>query len=226
MARVLRLPYDEFRQVRIEVSRAPNPRKQVLPIIPVGDVLKYPVDVRLVDLEQIEGNTDLRDQIILIALAKQRGVKAVFEFGTFDGKTTANLATNLPDAEILTIDLPFAAAPVMSASKADLRLVHRWSPTRLDALNVTRLCGDTARFDFSPWYGTRDFIFVDACHEYEYVKNDTEVALKLLKPGGLIVWHDYGQWPGVTRALNEFHAVDPRFRGLRNIQDTILAVLL
>ena len=91
-----------------------------------------------------------------------------------------------------------------------------------DWTNVTQLYGDTAQFDFSPWYGSCDVVFIDACHEYRYVKNDTEIALKLLRSGGVVIWHDYGVWVGVTRALNELYENDPRFRTLIHVQGTAL----
>jgi hypothetical protein len=45
---------------------------------------------------------------------------------------------------------------------------------------------------------------IDGTHLYESVKSDTGNALKLLKPGGVIVWDDYGQhWPDVIKAVDE-----------------------
>jgi hypothetical protein len=44
--------------------------------------------------------------------------------------------------------------------------------------------------------------------------------LRLVVPGGIIVWHDYGVWEGVTRALEEIegnHKI-----GLRHIRGTSL----
>jgi hypothetical protein len=36
------------------------------------------------------------------------------------------------------------------------------------------------------------------------VKSDTENALKILARGGVVVWHDYGQIPSVSRCVDEF----------------------
>ena len=65
--------------------------------------------------------------------------------------------------------------------------------------------GDSATFDFSPFYQEIDLIFIDGSHQYNYVKVDSENAFKMLRPGGVIIWDDYAtvQWPGVTKALNE-----------------------
>jgi predicted O-methyltransferase YrrM len=49
-----------------------------------------------------------------------------------------------------------------------------------------------------------DMAFIDADHAYESVRDDAVAALPLLKPGGLLVFHDYCPvWPGVVRAVDE-----------------------
>jgi hypothetical protein len=73
-----------------------------------------------------------------------------------------------------------------------------------------------------------DVVFVDGAHSAEYVRNDTDVALRLLKPtGGLILWHDYGSryWKDLTRAMNALYRERPELRGMRHIKDTALVVL-
>lgn len=49
-----------------------------------------------------------------------------------------------------------------------------------------------------------DFVFIDACHEYESVRDDIESWLPKVKNGGIIAGHDYvDRWPGVIRAVAE-----------------------
>lgn len=65
-----------------------------------------------------------------------------------------------------------------------------------------------------------DLVFIDGAHDFESVKQDAEKAiLQTLKPGGLLVFHDYretpgehdGGWdPGVTEAVNDLIAVGGR----------------
>ena len=72
-----------------------------------------------------------------------------------------------------------------------------------------------------------DFIFVDGSHSYEYVLNDSDKARKLLRDGrGVIVWHDYGDWDGVTKALNELYSAGGDFKGVKHISGTPLACLI
>lgn len=56
--------------------------------------------------------------------------------------------------------------------------------------------------DLSYLYGTVGMVIVDGGHSYEVCKSDTQKALKLVKPGGVIVWDEYGSyWPGVKRVV-------------------------
>lgn len=67
-----------------------------------------------------------------------------------------------------------------------------------------------------------DFVFVDGAHDYQSVRKDTENALRLLRPGGVILWHDYGVAEGVTLCLNELAKDLP----LVWLKDTAFACLI
>ena len=92
---------------------------------------------------------------------------------------------------------------------------------RPEAQRIRQLLGDSTTFDFSPYHGAIDFAFIDACHDYAFVKSDTANALRMV-PRGVIVWHDYYPgWPGVVRAVDELL---PKHR-IMHIAGTSLAVL-
>ena len=50
-----------------------------------------------------------------------------------------------------------------------------------------------------------DFVFLDASHDYENVKNDLIAWYPKIKKGGTFGGHDYGYaWTGVMQAVDEF----------------------
>ena len=53
--------------------------------------------------------------------------------------------------------------------------------------------------------GSLTFVFIDGDHSYEGCKEDLHAWYKKVKPGGLLMGHDYGRrkW-GVAKAVNEF----------------------
>jgi hypothetical protein len=49
-----------------------------------------------------------------------------------------------------------------------------------------------------------DFLFIDANHTYEFVRNDIQMWLPKMKPGSVMAGHDYNMsHPGVIQAVNE-----------------------
>jgi hypothetical protein len=49
-----------------------------------------------------------------------------------------------------------------------------------------------------------DFVYIDAMHDYEHVRQDICYALDLLKPGGSISGHDYStRYAGLRKAVKE-----------------------
>lgn len=157
------------------------------------------------------GNTSYEELFLLCAFCKYIDAKEIFEIGTFDGTTTLNLGINTSEkTKIFTLDLPKAMMnqTKFTINESDMIYInknHSGSKFKgtLVEKRITQLFGDSAAFNFSNFFGNMDFIFVDGSHEYEYVKNDSEIAFKLLGEKGIIAWHDYQIWDGVTKYLNE-----------------------
>ena len=51
-----------------------------------------------------------------------------------------------------------------------------------------------------------DFVYIDAKHDYDSVKQDLSVWFPKVKIGGFLAGHDYdkNQWPDVVQAVDEF----------------------
>jgi hypothetical protein len=165
------------------------------------------------DKPAVGGTSDLETWVLSV-LAKHRNI--IFEFGTCTGKTTYHLARNSPaDARVITLTLPPEGHTAYQGEGKDDRehaeIALRESRfTRFlytgtkAASKVEQLFGDSKSFDEGPWAGSCDLIFIDGSHAYSYVVSDTEKALGMLKPGGIVLWHDYRpKVPGVFRYLNE-----------------------
>ena len=149
------------------------------------------------------------DLTALTAIAKARNPRVCFEIGTGHGRTTLALARNTPpETSIYSLDL----------STADhTGSVFRGCP---EEAKITRLMADSTNFDFSPWKGRVDMVFVDGSHEYEAVKHDTKVAFELVAKNGVILWDDFAPgWYGVVKAIRE----SPRRASINYIWGTKLA---
>ena len=192
------------------------------------------VPIRLREAVAADGNVSVLELAVLCAMVAARRPRRVFEIGTFDGRTAVNFAANaLDDGIVYTLDLPPSGAPALALHDDDRPFIAQSRAgtrgSRIAAApereRIVQLEGDSATFDYSPFLRTIDVVFVDGAHSYEYVMADSRTALAIAAPGALIVWHDYGEWEGVTRALNELRGTDPRFARLRHVRSTTLALL-
>jgi predicted O-methyltransferase YrrM len=65
---------------------------------------------------------------------------------------------------------------------------------------VCQIYSDTRDWDTRHYpRGFFDSVFIDGGHAYDIVGNDTRLAIELVRPGGLVIWHDYCPLPEVTR---------------------------
>lgn len=205
-----------------------------LPSVETADIFTSACQVQLVELAALNGNIKLEELSTIAAIVSQNQPKAIFEIGTFDGRTTLNMALNSPsETRIFTLDLPRAQIDTtkLHITTGDRVFVDkpqsgaRFANTGMEN-RIAQLHGDSADFDFSPYFGKIDLVFVDGSHAYEYVYNDTKVALQLLRNGhGVILWHDYTAWVGVTKALNELQRQNPQLREMKHITGTTLVYL-
>jgi len=208
--------------------------KTIIPKIDISKIIPEDVSIKILEPYVVNGNVVPLELIVINKIIKFHKPNNLFEIGTFDGRTTLNLAANsLENSKIFTLDLLRSdlnktKLPIIEGDKVHIN--KEFSGLRFKnnpySRNIIQLYGDSAKFDFSPYYNKIDFIFVDGSHSSEYVLNDSEVALKLLnKKKGIILWHDYGM-NSVSNALNKLYLEDNRFKNLKHITETSLVYLV
>jgi predicted O-methyltransferase YrrM len=171
------------------------------------------VDCRFVEED---GSLPVHELVPLLMILRDEDPRSVLEIGTFFGSTTANLALNVPEATVSTVDLPQGLAEEQLAAgelqKDDFHLINRrrvgHAYRGVDSIdNIIQHFGDTATWDFSLAGPETSFFFIDGSHTYEYVKNDTVECLSLAERESVILWHDVDPGhPGVVRWLGEMIA--------------------
>jgi len=188
----------------------------------------------LAEPQKNQGDVNLAELAVLATAATSVAAGSeIVEIGTFDGRTTLNLAINsAPHLAVFTLDLPPDAAPKFGLAPGERAFVEKPRSGRHfvkaaaewagPAKRITQAFGDSATFDWSAHVGRAGLVFVDGSHAHDYVMADTDTALRLIARKGVVIWHDYGVWEGVTRALEAIEA--SRHLGLRHIRGTSLVV--
>jgi len=198
----------------------PTPR---LPSISLGDLVGHRFSVEIVEPDTADWNVVLGELLAINAIVAKFAPRSIFEIGTYDGRTTLNLAVNAPaGSTVYTLDLPPGTIKMPKVNAVGERF--KGTPSEP---SIVQLYGNSLSYDFSHYRGMIDFVFVDANHQYEYVANDTKRALELIRGRqGIILWHDYGLKPGVTRAVDELLSELHQVQLFAAIRDTRLACLI
>lgn len=176
------------------------------------EIEKLPLELRAVDLERDPiMELPLAEHLTLLWLMGYCKPKRLFEIGTYTGRATLALAmASPPESTIVTLDLARNSAGL-------------WFEGLPQADKIRTLYGNSMDFDFSPYRASMDFVLVDGDHTYPFVKVDSQNALQMVAPGGVVVWDDYytesPQCAGVKQALEEL-----QLPTLRRIRGTRLAI--
>lgn len=185
---------------------------------------------------------------VLLALEKLVMPRKILEFGTAFGETTYLLALNAPEsARVWTMDLDEEGLKrskfYMGPAKQEYKQFEDYDPRRdwdvahrvfgkkryfndtPQAYVITQILGDSTTYNYSQLPQDFDFIFIDANHDYDYVKSDTLNSMKIAKKGYCcIVWHDYNRTdcPGVQKYLDEL----AKEKDIYHVEETRIALYL
>lgn len=183
--------------------------REVLEMLPPDPALCFPA---LKEAWPWVDPSYLADLVHLGLLCKAVQPRTIFEIGTSTGYSSLFVAANSPlGARVWTLDLPSGDSSVATQTLTwmDRKIVvecHKNEPCFVrngTDYDIRRLFGDSATFDFSPFWEKIDLFFIDGAHSYKYVRSDTIHALHCCHPGSVIAWHDYGR-SGLSRGVTSW----------------------
>ena len=172
--------------------------------------------------QSIEGWFDF-DDIYELALRRCSARKPAqfVEVGAFKGRSTCYMAERLAETGLdVRFDVVDTFAGDDDVGHADLWPEFAANLERaglLSRLTAHRRLSADAAADVED--GSLDFVFIDACHSFEAVVEDLAAWWPKLKPGGLMAGHDYTNFEGVRRAVDQFvarHGLARAFRASRS----------
>jgi len=133
----------------------------------------------------------LRDAEVLGTACRNAGTSVLLEIGTSLGHSTALMARNAPEGLVHTVNIP-----PEGISEGGRNVTHALSRNEIGSYyreeglkNIRQILANTATW--VPDCGTINVVFIDGCHDADFVFNDTKKVLPFCKPGSLILWHDF-----------------------------------
>ncbi|MGF1655769.1 MAG: glycosyltransferase family 10 domain-containing protein [Verrucomicrobiales bacterium] len=157
----------------------------------------------------------------------------LFEIGTFQGAGLCHFHAIAPELELHSLNiLPSdrtGGGRLIPGEIIPEEQIGRLARER--GVPFTQHWGNSRRFDWAKLarQGLFDIVFIDGGHESFNVLADTLNALRILRPGGLIIWHDYKAVDAPGRSvLAALHNLDANEFGgsLTHIEGTWLAYVV
>ena len=153
--------------------------------------------------------TQVREEIVeLVSLVKEAAPRRVLEIGTDNGGTLFLLAwASARDARILSVDLRVYGRLRRLLYKSFGRGRQSVSLYTGDSHSEATRAAVQRYFRMQPL----DLLFIDGDHAYDGVRRDYELFGPLVRPGGLIAFHDIVEGPeasvgGVPRFWREIRS--------------------
>lgn len=137
-----------------------------------------------------------------LALRRWCFQKDVLELGAFEGLSSCNIA--MTARSLVTVDTFDGRGTAEHRDTAEafwknINSIDRAATVRAHRGMFSEVLPTLAE--------TFDCIFIDGSHDYESVMQDVELSLPHLRPGGLLLMHDYCiENPGVVKAVDELIA--------------------
>jgi len=153
---------------------------------------------------------------VMYELLKNRTHKIGCEIGVHTGLMPKHLLENLPDIQKYYAVDPWDSYMMYSGKryrKPGNKVANTWRKALIlyfenihmnsHKVLTMRMSSVEAANHFDD--ESLDWIFIDANHEYEYIKENLCIWTSKVKRGGLIAGHDYGnKWKGIKKAVDEF----------------------
>jgi hypothetical protein len=164
--------------------------------------------IRGIERVRVDGPIRRHSPLVVAALSILLEAETLFEFGMDTGDTASLLEHNLANARIYLLDEGSGSSD--QAGARPNRVYHRSrgddDHPRVGAPQASRiihLTGDSTTFDFRPYRGTADLVYIEGSKRPTRIRPDTEAAFGLLSELGSILWDGYSGDAGVYAYLNE-----------------------
>jgi predicted O-methyltransferase YrrM len=185
--------------------------------------------------ENVEGFLlDIQGFMLMLLAEHGPGMGAIVEIGSFKGKSTCWLARGAKNAlreKVYAID-HFAGSPEhlpgmpiedrdIAATGSTFEVFQR-NVAQMDLADfivpIVSSSSDAAR----AWESPIRLLFIDADHSYEASKLDFDLWSPYVIPGGLVAFHDIGEWDGVTEFYNSEVKTNAQYRELVNVLGLVI----
>lgn len=148
---------------------------------------------------------ELETLIALIRMVKEP--RRVLEIGVNVGRTAKAIMANVPGIKhYIGVDVPLSYKPILALQNNNA--VPNPGEMVLDDPRFQLIIRPRGSLDLTPEeLPPCDVVFIDGDHGWAAVEHDSQLARRVVRGGGIIIWHDYHDIGNVDvkAVLDEFN---------------------
>lgn len=149
-------------------------------------------------LEHAKRGTDIHQHLVTLhGLVTSIKAKVVIELGVNTGESTVAFLEAVAATDGILTSVDQQDLPQTRPMLESYGLTGRWDFHMMDDIKFIK--------EVWPKDKLADLIFVDTSHQYHQTKQEIELYEPILRPGGIMVFHDTTSfYEGVQKPINEF----------------------
>ena len=150
------------------------------------------------DLHIVNNPTDINhrkkmDASVLSLIAANAPAGRMLDIGTHFGRSAARMAVNSPNSIVYTVNVHPNQAQDAGLLVTDILPEEEIGKfyRQHNIPNIRQIYANTKYWDIPPEISDLSVVYVDGCHDTEFVISDTKLVYDRVRSGGFILWHDF-----------------------------------
>lgn len=160
------------------------------------NLIKPPVIIEE-DLDEVRFIEDINqrrrwDAEVLSVIAANVPIGKMLDIGTHEGRSAARMAVNSPGSQVYTVNIHPDDLKNPGELVTDILEEERIGSyyREKNLANIKQIFANTKTWDIPKEIDQLSLVYIDGCHDKEFVYSDTKKILNRVRPGGFILWHD------------------------------------
>lgn len=149
------------------------------------------------DLDEVRFVEDLnqrrrKDAEVLSLFAANVQPGKMLDIGTHLGRSAARMAANSPNSLVYTVNIPpddYTETGTLTTEVLPIEEIGSFYQEK-KLTNIKQIFANTKTWKVPKEIYDLSLVYVDGCHDKEFVYSDTKLVLDRVKDGGFILWHD------------------------------------
>lgn len=132
------------------------------------------------------------DAEVLSLIAANAPAGNMLDIGTYMGHSAARMAVNSPHSRVFTVNIHPDELQQGGTLVTGVPPIHDIGSfyREHNLQNVTQIFANTSTWRLPEEINELSLVYIDGCHDREYVYSDTKLIFDRVLPGGFILWHD------------------------------------